>query len=272
MAVEIVADPTESMLGFFGNEVLRLRTERGWSQDQLATEARTNRAYISYIETAKRVPSEDLANALDSALETGGHFRRLYPLVLRYSYPSWFLPFVQMESEAVRMRVFESQIIPGLLQTEPYARAMLASGRPDTLDDLVAARMSRQDVLTGEGEARPRVTFVVDEQALHRPIGGNDVMRDQLAHLLATMEHPRTVLQVVPSKVSAHPGLAGPFTVLSHNEGPDVLYVDAFGQGRMALESHEVAEASHAYDLLMGVALSPHDSADMIRTLMEALK
>ncbi|ALM39634.1 hypothetical protein SFR_3019 [Streptomyces sp. FR-008] len=93
----------------------------------------------------------------------------MYPLVIKYAYPSWFLPFIELEREASTMRVFESQIVPGLLQTEEYAKAMLSAVRPDNLDDLVAARMSRQEVF--ERELPPRMWFVLDEQALHRPIG-----------------------------------------------------------------------------------------------------
>lgn len=225
---------------------------------------------ISKIESAQRVPSEDLARDLDTALRSGGHFMRLYPLVIKYAYPSWFLPFIELERDATSMRVFESQIIPGLLQTEGYARAMLSAVRPDNLEDLVAARMSRQEVF--ERETPPRTWFVVDEQALRRPIGGVEVWRAQLESLRKAGQAPRTVIQVIPRRVFAHAGLAGPFSVLGFEEGPDVLYVDGFSQGRTALDASEVAAGAASYDLLRAVALSPEESADLIGDYMEGRK
>ncbi|MBT3157518.1 helix-turn-helix transcriptional regulator [Streptomyces sp. CHA1] len=264
-------DPTTSLLAFFGTELLRLRGERGVSQTHLAKSAFSTQSMISKIEAAQRVPSKELAHHLDVALDTGGHFSRLYPLVIKYAYPSWFLPFIELEREASTMRVFESQIVPGLLQTEEYAKAMLSAVRPDNLDDLVAARMSRQEVF--ERELPPRMWFVLDEQALHRPIGGAEVWRAQLEHMLKTGQEPRVVIQVVPRKVTSHPGLAGPFSVLGfEDDTPDVLYVDGFSQGRTALDAAEVAQGAHAYDLLRAVALSPEESADLLSDYMEGRK
>lgn len=263
-------DPTSSLLAFLGTEVARIRTEQGISQETLATDAHTSQSMISKVEAGERVPSLDLVRDLDLELKTGGHFQRLYPLVIKYAYPSWFLPFIELEREAASMRVFESQIIPGLLQTEGYARAMLTAVRPDNLEDLVAARLSRQEVF--DREAPPRTWFVMDEQVLRRPIGGPDVWREQLENLLKAGRTPRTVIQVVPRKVLAHAGLAGPFTVLGFEEGPDVLYVDGFSQGRTALDAAEVAAGAHAYDLLRAAALSHEESADLIGDYMEGRK
>ncbi|MEU7200238.1 helix-turn-helix transcriptional regulator [Streptomyces sp. NPDC045470] len=256
----------ESLLAFFGNRLIKMRTERGWSQETTAAKALTNNAMISYIENAKRVPSFELAQDLDRALGTD-FFAEFHPLVIKYAYPKWFLPFIELERDATSHRVFESQIIPGLLQTEDYARGMLSAVRPDNLEDLVAARMSRQAVF--ERETPPRTWFVFDEQVLRRPIGGTDAWRAQLEHLLKAGTTPRTVIQVVPSRVVSHPGLAGPFTVLSFAEGPDVLYVDGFSQGRMALDASEVADGCHAYDLLRASALSHEESADLIGSYLE---
>ncbi|MGW0312348.1 helix-turn-helix domain-containing protein [Streptomyces flavidovirens] len=262
-------DPTTSLLAFFGSEVLRLRTAAKWSQGHLAAKALTTQAMISYIEGAKRVPTIELAHSLDAAFGTDGHFARLHPLVIRYAYPSWFLPYVQLEREAVTLRSFQSQVIHGLLQTEDYARAMLKSVRPDNLDDLVAARMSRQIML--DGDEPPRTWFVLDEYALLRHIGGPDVMRAQLARLLKASESPRTVIQVIPVDRPEHPGLAGPFTIMSFDEGPDVLYVDGFSQGRTATEPSEVRDATHAYDLLRATALPPEASAELIGRHLKGL-
>ncbi|MEU5419987.1 helix-turn-helix transcriptional regulator [Streptomyces sp. NPDC020799] len=260
-------DPTESMLAFFGSEALRLRTKAGWSQEKTAKEALSTQAMISYVEHAKRVPSKELAAGLDAAFHTDGHFGRLHPLVMRYAYPKWFVRYVELEQEATTVHEFQSQIIPGLLQTENYARAMLEAVRPANLDDLVAARMSRQSLL----ERGTRFWFVLDEPALLRAIGGKEVMREQLARLLAAGQEPCTVVQVIPRNVPAHAGLAGPFTILSFDEGSDVLFVDGFSQGRTTAETSEVNEAVHAFGLLRAVALSPKESADLISSHLKEL-
>ncbi|MFF4531466.1 Scr1 family TA system antitoxin-like transcriptional regulator [Streptomyces sp. NPDC001407] len=273
-------DAPASLLAFFGSRVFKLRNERGWSQAQLAHEAHTTGAMISYVENAKRVPSADLARDLDAAFGTD-FFAEFFPFVVRYAYPSWFLPFIELERDAARHRVFESQIIPGLLQTEDYARAMLTPVRPDNLDDLVAARMTRQALF--ERDDPPRTWFILDEQALRRTIGGPEVMAAQFERLLAAGQHPRTVIQVVPDTVTAHPGLAGPFTLLSFDQGEtsqdrerkpphDVLYVDGFSQGRTALDTAEVSDAARAYDLLTSYALSPEASAERIGEHLKGLK
>jgi transcriptional regulator with XRE-family HTH domain len=264
-----VPDPTSSLLAFFGSELRRIRTKAGMSQEAAAKAAHTTQSMLSKVEAAKRVPSEDLARDLDATFGTDGHFGRLYPLVIRYAYPSWFLPYVQLERDATSIRPFQGQVIPGLLQTEDYARAMLSVVRPDSLDDLVAARMTRQSLF--ERESPPRTWFVVDEYALLRPIGGADVMKAQLQRLLEIGQWPRAVIQVVPRSVPAHPGLAGPFTIMSFEEGDEVLHVDGFSQGRTALDANEVAEGVHAYDLLRAMALSPEASSALIGAHLEEL-
>lgn len=271
MAVETDRpDPRASLLAFFGAELLRIRTEQGLNQQELGKRAHIAQTLISFIEGAKRVPTDTLCSTLDDALGTGGHFTRLYPLVVRYAYPNWFLPFVELEQGALTIRTFESQVVPALLQTEGYARALQASWRPDALDELVAARMSRQELLVRHD--RPRAWFVLDEQVLRRQLGGRDVMLAQLELLVKAAQEPRTVIQVLPSRCSAHPGLGGPFTILSMDEGPDVLYVDGFSQGRMGTDAGEVSEAARAYDLLKASALSPDDSADLIGTYRKGLQ
>jgi len=270
-----------SVLTFFATRVLKLRTARGWSQRELGKKVHTTGAMISYIENGKRVPTADLARDLDAAFETD-FFVDLHPLVIAHAYPSWFLPFIQLEAQAARLRVFESQIVPGLLQTEEYARAMLAALRPDNLDDLVAARMTRQSIF--ERAMPPHCWFIMDEQTLRRCVGGPTVMAAQLERLLVVGTAPRTVVQIVPDEVATHPGLAGPFTILGFDreeEGPeggpprpphDVLHVDGFSQGRTGLDEAEVMDANRAYDLLNSYALSPEASADRIGKYLERFK
>jgi transcriptional regulator with XRE-family HTH domain len=264
-----VLDPSTSVLAFFGAELRRLRKEAGLSQGEVAKRAHSTQAMISYVESARRVPTLELADDLDTTFATGGHFRRLHPLVLRYAYPSWLLPFVDLERDASAIRSFQGQVIHGLLQTEDYGRAILNAVRPDNLEDLLAARMTRQALL--ERDLPPHLWFIIDEQVLHRMVGDTAVMKAQLERLLTLGASPRIVIQVLPGRVGAHAGLSGPFTILTLPDVHDVLYVDGFSQGRIALDAAEVASAARAYDLLRAVSLSPAESADLIGGYLEGL-
>lgn len=268
-AERITPSPKVSLLEFFGAELRRLRTKASWAQGELASAAHTTQSMICKIERARQVPSIEMSESLDAALATDGHFARLHPLVLAYAYPAWFLPYVEMEREAKVIRAFQGQLVPGLLQTEAYARAVFTASRPENLEDLVTSRMSRQTVL--EKRDRPRAWFVVEEQVLRRPVGGEEVLAEQLRRLLSAGEHPRSVIQVLPDAVSTHAALDGAFSLLGFDGSPPVLHVDGFMQGRLSLELEEVESAEHIYDLLRAQALSPADSADLIRLRLRGL-
>ncbi|MCQ4084627.1 helix-turn-helix transcriptional regulator [Streptomyces sp. RB6PN25] len=269
--VEPAPDPTSSTLAFFGSE-LRLRREAaGLSQTELARLVHCAPSLLSKIESAKRVPKEDMAELCDCALGTDGFFGRLWPVMIRNAYPAWFRPFVDLEQQAVAIRSFEMQFVPGLLQTEEYARAILAGGRPDSvkLEELVVARMHRQRVLSRDDP--PRLWVILDETAIRRRIGGAAVMRAQLARLLEAAQIPRIVVQVVPFDVRNHPVLTGAFWTFSFDEGPDVVHMDSFYEGQLRAEPEVVAATHHAYDLLRALALSPEASADLIASAIKDL-
>lgn len=121
-------DPAASVLAFFGAELRRLRADADLSQEQLAEQINYSPALVGVVETARRMPSRDFASRCDAALQTDGALARLWPLVTRDVLPTWFRPWVQdVESEATTLRSWEPLIIPGLLQTPDYARALLGA-------------------------------------------------------------------------------------------------------------------------------------------------
>jgi transcriptional regulator with XRE-family HTH domain len=266
--LELELDPSSSMLAFYGAEQRRIRTEATLSQTRLAKLAYCTPSLLCKIEAAQRVPSEELAQRCDEVLNTGGHFARLWPLVIKYAYPAWFRPYVEMEEQATVIQSYQTRLVPGLLQTEEYARAIFAGARPDRLEELVAARLNRQRILTRDDP--PYLWVVMDEQALRANFGGPMVMRAQLTRLLQAAEVPRTVVQVVPADVRTHPAHY-PFVTLSFDEGPDVLHIDGFYQGQLRGEPEALAEAQRTYDLLRATALSPDASTDLIATIMKDL-
>ncbi|GAA1216072.1 helix-turn-helix transcriptional regulator [Kitasatospora nipponensis] len=272
MALADLLDPTESVLAFYATDLRRLRLEQNVSQRALAKQALMAPSLLNKIEAGTRLPTMDLSRAADATFGTGDHFARLWKLVIRYAYPSWFRPWVDLEEAATEIRSFEIQLVPGLLQTQDYARAVFAAGRPDpaACEELVAARLERQHILGGADA--PELWVVLDELVLRRHVGGPDVMRAQLEHLIAAATIPRTVVQVVPFSAGAHSGAAGAFSLLTLDEGPGVVYVEGFRQGQILGDPADVKAAQRAYDLLTAVALPPQASIDMIAAVAKELR
>jgi hypothetical protein len=178
---------------------------------------------------------------------------------------------VEIEREAVSLRWFEPLLIPGLLQTEEYARAVLAAAHPaspeDEVEGLVSARMDRQAILD---QAEPPLLWVIlDEGVLTRPVGGPVVMRDQIERLVKAARRPRIVLQVVPGGVGAHAGLAGQFAIASFDGPPDVVYLDNALAGQVVERPGDVARVALLYDILKAEALSPRASIELARKAIE---
>jgi hypothetical protein len=149
----------------------------------------------------------------DGVLDTGGTLAQLWPLVSQEALPRWFRPFAEIEREATSLRTWEPLIIPGLLQTEDYARALITAWQPadgkESVEQQVAARMERQHLL--ERADPPLIWAIIGEPALRNPVGGPAVLHDQLIRLLdGDAAHPKLILQVIPLIAGAHPGSAGP--------------------------------------------------------------
>ena len=196
-----------------------------------------------------------------------------------YSYrdvlPGRYEFFIGLEAEAVSIRAFELAVIPGLLQTEDYARA-LAHGGPLELDHeeierRIEVRMTRQQVLAKPG--RPQIWAILDESAIRRVVGGPTVMRAQLQMLVAVSEQGKTTVQVAPYSVGAHPGTAGSFTILGFAEPGeiDVVYMETIGGNISVDKFEEVQHYATAFDHLRAVALSPDDTRVMLLAASEAL-
>lgn len=263
-------DPYASMAAFFGSELRRYRLAAEKSQEQVARAINYSTALVGSVETATKVSSLDFAQRCDRALGTGGALEKLWWLMYRLAngeiYPSWFRPWLEHEREATSLRVFEPLLITGLLQTQDYARAVVAGANPtfseEELDQQVAARLERQAILAREDP--PTLWVILDEGALRRPIGSPKTMCEQLDYLVRAARSPRTVVQVVPAGVGAHAGLTGAFAIASFAGSADVAYQEGLTQGRVVDRPEEVAECSFAFDTLRAVALSPAESIELM--------
>lgn len=267
MAAQEELDGEDTMLKFFGSELVRLRNERGVGQKELAQATHSSQALISKIENADRVPSKDFTRDADEFLQTGGQLTRLWPLVIKYAYPSWFRPFVELEKQATVIRSYETMVVPGLLQTRAYAQATLTAGRSNDIETLLDVRMERQTIF--DRSPAPELWVVLEEGALRRKVGDAGVMRGQLQRLLDVSETPSTVVQVLPNDSGCHAGIGGPFATLTFEKGNPVVYADSFIQGQLLAAPKDVRAANRTYDLLLGAALPVQASVDLIARVMK---
>ncbi|TDD61119.1 XRE family transcriptional regulator [Actinomadura darangshiensis] len=256
----------------FACELTAWRTEAELTKTALAETLGYTPQWISQVESAKSVPSKEFAENLDTFFKTNGLFRRLQKRIIDTRHqailPPGFAAYQEREVEASQVRNFELTLIYGLLQTESYMRAVIGHGLdPDTAERLVAERLQRQEVLTRENAAH--AWFTLDESALRRDIGGPEIMREQLAHLLSLGERSNISIDIVPQIGKYYPGLTGGFTILSFSNAPDVVYGEIAGQGMLIQEPQIVSKFAVRYNSLRGDALRIEESRTLITEVME---
>ncbi|MEU5014975.1 helix-turn-helix transcriptional regulator [Streptomyces sp. NPDC021749] len=260
------------MAALFGLRVRRLREAAGLTQSELGKRAHTHSTRINQVErTTGSKPTLKLAQALDGALAADGLLIDLWPYVHRETFPDWSRKFMALSERAVAIREYGAAVVPGLLQTEDYAREVLSVGltlrSPEQLEERLAARLGRQARLAQPDG--PDLWFVLDEAVLRRPIGGPAVMRAQLARLLKAADDPRITLQVLPFGSGAHGAMGWSLTVLTLPDGPEAAYIEGGHSGQLIEEPEEVKSYAVTYDQVRALALPPNMSLDMIRSVME---
>lgn len=259
-------------LSLFADELKAAREQRGWSQADLAGQIPYSLSTISMVEALHRVPTRDLASHLDKAFGTPGTFARLEGRLRDLPFPASFRPFAAYEAEATALYVFEHSLIPGLLQTPEYARAVLAT-RPNTaedeIDNLVAARLARQVILTRDEPPPPLLWALIDEGVLHRPVALAEVMRDQLARLVETSRWPNVTVQVLPYSAGGHTGLLGAFTIADLGSNPGTVNVEDITYGRVFEDAATVSRVTLHYKSLQSEALPKGASRELIARVAE---
>jgi Domain of unknown function (DUF5753) len=217
------------------------------------------------IESCRRAPSPDFARRCDEAFDTAGTFARLQQHARTTPLPSWFRPYAEIEATATRLCLFEHAVVPGLLQTEDYARAILSvepNTTDDDLDERVAARMDRQTILDRVGP--PLLRVVIDETVLHRQIGGAKVMHEQLLHLADMSERPNITVGVLPASTAAHCGLLGAFAIADVDDTARVCYLDTACAGYVDESRSAIGKLTLIFDTLRSEALPRGATRDLI--------
>ncbi|HKT04581.1 MAG TPA: helix-turn-helix transcriptional regulator [Rugosimonospora sp.] len=269
-----------------GAELRRLRETAGLTCEQVGEHLDCSASKISRIETA-RVPartvdvqalcrlyhaSEEQAATLLALVKESkqtGWWHRFDDAL-----PDWFETYVGLEAAAASIRTYEIQLVPGLLQTEAYARALFESGdlgqRTD-IEHAVSIRRARQEVLAGDNP--PQYWAILSEAALLRTVGGAGVLRDQLLHLVEVSQLPHVTIQVIRNDLGAHPGMLTPFVILGFPEraDPRVVFVD-YLTGALYLEKpEEVDRYDLAFNHLVAAAVAPSQTVELIAELAKKL-
>ena len=271
-----------------GSELRRIREEVDLTREDVTEATNINSATLYRIESARTRPQlrtlyalcdlykvseskrAELTALTKEANNTQG-WLETYPSEL----PEEYTNYIQFEAEAKAIRNYESLFVPGLLQTEDYCQAVIQGTLPLASDnevkDRVQARMKRQELLH-KPENPLRLRAIIDEAVLHRVVGGQHVMREQLLHLTTMTRTPHVELQVIPLTGGAHPGMPGSFILIDFPEDPSVVYIDSMA-GDLFLESPvDVERYALILEHLVGLAVSPHDSRQLITSVAEQMK
>jgi transcriptional regulator with XRE-family HTH domain len=248
--------------------VRRARRAAGWTLAEFGQRIGYDPGQISRIENGKRPPTELFAQMCDRAFpDRDGWFSEFYAESCTWiATPPWFRSWVEHEQQAATLRIWQLGVLSGLLQTEAYARAILAVN-PGVTDDQVterlAARLARQAILTQDDP--PAVWFLVDEAALRRCVGSPAVMAAQLAHLAGVARLPNVTIQVVPD--IAHPGVLGGFAVAER-----AAYVETAVAGQVFEEAEILAGLITSFDTLRNEAFRGSESLTLIERMCEEWK
>jgi len=266
-------DPAASPMHFFGAEVRRARQAAGMTLAELAALVPCDASTVSRIEAGMLSPQERFAVACDEAFpHMAGWFARFYQDSRMWDgpFPRWFEDWLIAEREATSLRIWQPLIVPGLLQTGDYARALFVAAQADVdddaLDQLAAARTGRQAIF-GKPD-RPKLWVVLDELVLHRLIGSPKTTYDQLVQVADMSMRSYISVQVVPAGTGANAGLAGAFTIARVPGKQDVLHVEAV-EGQTVNKSGKVDNAGIVFDLVRGDALPRAASRDLILKVAE---
>ncbi|MEU6038843.1 helix-turn-helix transcriptional regulator [Actinomadura sp. NPDC047616] len=261
-------DPDRSLWDAIAVEVRRLRECHGLSVSQLASRLRVDRSTVSRIEHGHRRLSPEQAEQLDIMWELRGLLKRLVRFASATDDGDWFTGLIEIEKDASLQRLWETLVVPGLLQTPDYARALIAAGKQE-LEQSLERRLARQTAVFDRKSA-PRVSVILNWVILEHHVGSVDVMKGQLAHLLELGERPNVHIRIMEKTSGAHMGLDGSFRLLTVG-GREIAFSSSPERGRLVLEPSDVWEYAVRYDQISNLAVPTGASRRLIEQTMEEL-
>ncbi|GIG89312.1 helix-turn-helix domain-containing protein [Plantactinospora endophytica] len=257
---------------FLLRELRRIRHTAGLNQDEMGKLINFSGSHVSAVEVGTRPAKLDYLRAVDKTFHTGGILERMWKELAELDdEPPWVRERTAMERDAVLLRWYEHAYVPGLLQTEEYARAVFSSNprlRSAEVKKRVTARLERRNIL--DVEDPPQVVAVLDEEALRRPVGGAKVMREQCLELArVAAEHPRLRLHVVPVGVGAYAGLDGQFTIATMPDDEEIAYLDNPLRGQVTVRRVDVELLRRQWEAILSEALTPQQSVEKLREVAD---
>ncbi|WP_084517845.1 helix-turn-helix domain-containing protein [Microtetraspora niveoalba] len=267
-------DPRLTPTQRFGRELARARKEAGLSQERLGMRLGVSGSLVGHIEIGNRNPKPDLAARCDEVFGTGDFFARLCRNITSPSAPHWFLRWSEeIEPRARVLRSWDPLLIPGLLQTEDYARAVFRGGLATSdraVEEQVDARMTRQIIL--DRDHPPALWFLLDEWVLRRPIGGPSVMHGQLDRLATVACRQNVKVQIVPHNAPCTISLTSGFALAELPDAPTTVSIESSGAGEVSAEHELVSLMWNTYDRIRAEALRPGQSLEMIKEARDQWK
>jgi transcriptional regulator with XRE-family HTH domain len=252
------------------NEMLRLAmSQAGQTMESLAGRVGVDPKTVSRWVNTGRVPHPRTRMRVAAVLRREA--AELWPEPFRRRDMPWFRPWVGLERDATSLRSYEPLLVPGLLQTEAYARAVLRVGgllSEVEVEQLLVGRMARQEILSGDRP--PQLVAVFDEMALRRLVGDRAVMAAQCDHLVAVADSEYVRIRVIPADGPCHAGLAGAFVIARLSDGTQAAHVDGQLRGHTVDESVDLAGLDRRWEAVTGEALSRRQSTELIREVARA--
>lgn len=256
----------EKCQDFAGNLNTMLEAKR-WQRADLAAACNYSYTVISNILTFVRAPTVPNGEAFDRAFKLTDVFTAKARAIRGEAFSESFTSFAEHEATADDVYIYEHSLIPGLVQTEAYARAVfrtLLNITDEEVERLMSARMSRQEVLFGKGRKHPRLWALVDEAALDRPVGSARVMHDQCMRILEVSKLAHVSLAVIPYSAGGHIGLTGACTIVERDGSPRIVNLEDFADGRVSEDPAIVRRAALRFRGLQHEALPSGASRDML--------
>jgi len=262
-----------------GQELRRLRELKGMTAEEVAERLLVSQSKISRLENGRRSISQRDVRDLCGVYEVED--QRMVDSLMEMAKDSrqqgWWHAFgdvpysvyIGLETDAASLRVYDPQVVPGLLQTRQYAEALISGALPETaqaeIDKRVQVRMRRQERVSS-GENPLRLWSVMDESALRRVVGGRELMRAQLEHLVEQSQLPHVTVQVIPFEMGAHPGLNGQYAILEFPDTADssVVYIEGVTSDLYLEKPNDVQKYSVMYEHLRAQALNVEQSRQLI--------
>ncbi|MFD9027514.1 Scr1 family TA system antitoxin-like transcriptional regulator [Streptomyces parvulus] len=261
----------------FGAVVRGFRKRAGMTQEELAERVRYSVQTVASVEQGRRFPTLEYVRRAEDVLDAAGILvGAVQHLSRQPGLASWFRQWARLEATALSLYTYECRVVPGLLQTEAYARAVSLNVPPvpdeHELDQRVAARLARQELLSVARKPPTAFTFIVEEAVLLRDTGGQDVTRGLLDHLVGLVEQNWNVeVQVMPLRQPKHAGLDGPVRLAETPEHKWYGYSEGQENGRLIADPKEISILQQRYAKLRSQALTPADSLSLLTLMRGAL-